>query len=64
MPQGGHDVTLYSNDYVGIQLSKAKQEELRREAERMHQAKEVMKLQPVRPILQRIRLPKITISWN
>ncbi len=55
---------LYSNDYVGLQLSKAKQEDLRREAERVHQAQEVLKLRPVRPILQRIRLPKITISWN
>jgi hypothetical protein len=64
MPQGGHNVTLYNNDYVGIQLSKARQAELRREAEKMHQAQEVLKLRPVRPILQRIRLPKITISWN
>lgn len=57
-------MTLYNNDYVGIQLSKARQAELRREAEKMHQAQEVLKLRPVRPILQRIRLPKITISWN
>jgi hypothetical protein len=55
---------LYNNDYVGMQLSKAKQEDLRREAERMHRVEEALKLRPVRPLLQRIRLPKITITWN
>jgi hypothetical protein len=55
---------LYNNDYVGLQLTKAKLEDLRREAEHIHQVEEALKLHPVKPILQRIRLPKITISWN
>lgn len=58
---------LYNNDYVGLQLSKAKQEDLRREAEHIHQVEEALKVRPegqLKPILQRIRLPKITISWN
>lgn len=57
---------LYNNDYVGLQLTKAKLEDLRREAERLHQVEEVLKEQQetVKPILQRIRLPKITITWN
>jgi hypothetical protein len=59
---------LYNNDYVGIQLTKAKLDDLRREAERLHRVEEALKEQQqqgqVKPILQRIRLPKITITWN
>jgi len=57
---------LYNNDYVGLQLTKAKLEDLRREAERLHQVEEALKEQQPheKTILQRIRLPKITISWN
>jgi hypothetical protein len=58
---------LYNNDYVGLQLTKAKLEDLRREAEHIHQVEEALKDQQqgqVKPILQRIRLPKITITWN
>lgn len=59
---------LYNNDYVGLQLTKAKLEDLRREAEHIHQVEEALKEQQqqgqLKPILQRIRLPKITISWN
>jgi hypothetical protein len=58
---------LYNNDYVGLQLTKAKLEDLRREAEHIHQVEEALKDHQqgqVKPILQRIRLPKITITWN
>jgi hypothetical protein len=54
-------MSVYSNDYVGLQLSKARQQELQQEAERAHQVNEQIKLRPVK---RRLRLPKITISWN
>ena len=52
---------IENNDYVGIKLTQARLAELYREAERDHQAREALKLRPVR---RRLRLPKITISWN
>jgi hypothetical protein len=54
-------MTLLNSDYVGIQISKARMEELRREAQRDQQARDVLRLRPVK---RRFRLPKITISWN
>ncbi|MBZ0301053.1 MAG: hypothetical protein K8J31_14995 [Anaerolineae bacterium] len=54
-------MTIYTSDYVGMQMSKARMEELRREAVRFQQAREVLNL---RHIKHRLRLPKITISWN
>lgn len=51
----------YSSDFNGLQMWKIKQQELVREAQREHQARELLRLQPVK---RRLRLPKITISWN
>jgi hypothetical protein len=54
-------MSVYHNDYVGLKLSKARQEELQQEAERVNQAHEQIKLRAVK---RRLRLPRITISWN
>jgi hypothetical protein len=54
-------MTIYSSDYVGLRLTKARLEELQREAKMARQVREALQLQPVK---RRIRLPKITISWN
>ncbi|HLV36442.1 MAG TPA: hypothetical protein VKY59_15055 [Spirillospora sp.] len=55
------DMSLLNSDYIGIQIGKSRMEELRREAQRDRQARDVLKLRPVK---RRFRLPKITISWN
>jgi hypothetical protein len=52
---------IENNDYVGIKMTKARLEDLYREAKRDHEARELLKQRHVR---RRIRLPKITISWN
>jgi hypothetical protein len=54
-------MSVQSSDYVGLQLTEARLRELQREARRLHQAQEYLKLHPVK---RRLRLPKITITWN
>lgn len=54
-------MTIFNSDYVGLQLTKARLEELIQEAERAQRAREALKLRPVK---RRLRLPKITITWN
>jgi hypothetical protein len=56
-----HNMSVQSSDYVGLQLTEARLRELQREARRLHQAQEYLKLHPVK---RRLRLPKITITWN
>ncbi len=54
-------MSVSANDYLGLQLSKARQQDLRKEAEHIHEVNEQLKLRTVK---RRLRLPKITISWN
>ncbi len=52
---------MFSSDYANLQMSKARQEDFHKMARRERLAKEYLRLHPIK---RRIRLPKITISWN